>query len=95
LEFIGCIAQWRPEEIMVLKEDKPIKENLKVNIFTGKIIRIIEKGAEHTLFFKQSRDDHDFEISTPNLAYRSLRVKEGQLVKVAFKWESIWIIPKE
>jgi molybdate transport system ATP-binding protein len=85
----------RPEEIMVLKEDRPIKKSLKANVFTGKIVRIVEKGAEHTLFFKQSRDDYDFEISVPNLAYRSLRVKEGQVVRVAFKWESIWLIPEE
>jgi molybdate transport system ATP-binding protein len=85
----------RPEEIMVLKEDRPIKKNLRANIFTGKIVRIVEKGAEHTLFFKQSRDDYDFEISMPNLAYRSLGIKEGQPVKVAFKWESIWLIPEE
>lgn len=84
----------RPEEIMVLKEDRPIKKNLRANIFTGKIVRVVEKGAEHTLFFKQSQDDYDFEISMPNLAYRSLRIKEGQLVKVAFKWESIWLIPE-
>jgi molybdate transport system ATP-binding protein len=84
----------RPEEIMVLKEDRPVKKNLRANIFTGNIVRIVEKGAEHTLFFKQSRDDYDFEISMPNLAYRSLRIKEGQLVKVAFKWDSIWLIPE-
>jgi molybdate transport system ATP-binding protein len=98
-EGVG-VGEWvhfciRPEEIMVLKEDRPIKKNLRANIFTGKIVRIVEKGAEHTLFFKQSQDDYDFEISMPNLAYRSLRVKEGQLVKVAFKWESIWLIPEE
>jgi molybdate transport system ATP-binding protein len=84
----------RPEEIMVLKEDRPIKKSLRANIFTGRIVRIVEKGAGHTLFFKQSQDDYDFEISIPNLAYRSLRIKEGQLVKVAFKWESIWLIPE-
>ena len=65
------------------------------NIFTGKIIRIVEKGAEHTLFFKQSQDDYDFEISMSNLAYRSLQVKEGQVVSVAFKWESLWVIPED
>jgi len=96
----AVVGEWvrfciRPEEIMVLKEDKRIKKSLMANIFTGKIVRIVEKGAEHTLFFKQSRDDYDFEISMPNLAYRSLRIKEGQLVKVAFKWESIWLIPDE
>jgi ABC-type Fe3+/spermidine/putrescine transport system ATPase subunit len=85
----------RPEEIMILKEDRPIKKNLKANVFTGKIVRIVEKGAEHTLFFKQSQDDYDFEISMSNLAYRSLRIKEGQMVNVAFKWESIWLIPEE
>ncbi len=85
----------RPEEIMILKEGRPVKQNLNGNVFTGKIIRIVEKGAEHTLFFKQSQDDYDFEISVPNLAYRSLQVREGQLVRVAFKWESIWLIPEK
>jgi len=85
----------RPEEIMILKEGRPIKRNLEGNIFTGQIVRIVEKGAEHTLFFKQSQDDYDFEISIPNLAYRSLNIREGQIVKVAFKWESIWLIPEE
>jgi molybdate transport system ATP-binding protein len=84
----------RPEEVMILKEGRPIKKNLQGNIFTGEIVRIVEKGAEHTLFFKQSQDDYDFEISMSNLAYRSLRVGEGQTVNVAFKWESIWLIPE-
>ena len=44
---------------------------------------------------KQSQDDYDFEISISNLAYRGLRIKEGQMVNVAFKWESIWVIPEE
>jgi molybdate transport system ATP-binding protein len=96
----AAVDEWvcfciRPEEIMVLKADRPIKKNLKANIFTGKIVRIVEKGSEHTLFFKQSQDDYDFEISMPNLAYRSLRIKEGQTVNVAFKWESILLIPEK
>jgi ABC-type Fe3+/spermidine/putrescine transport system ATPase subunit len=84
----------RPEEIMILKANRPIKKNLKANIFAGKIVRIVEKGAGHTLFFKQSQDDYDFEISISNLAYRSLCIEEGQTVNVAFKWESIWLIPE-
>jgi molybdate transport system ATP-binding protein len=84
----------RPEEIMILKEDRPIKRNLGGNIFTGTIVRIVEKGSEHTLFFKQSHDDYDFEISLSNLAYRSLQIKEGQAVSVAFKWESLWVLPE-
>jgi molybdate transport system ATP-binding protein len=85
----------RPEEIMILKEGRPVKQSLNGNIFAGEIIRIVEKGAEHALFFKQTQDSYDFEISVPNLAYRSLRIAEGQHVRVAFKWESIWLIPEE
>jgi hypothetical protein len=33
-------------------------------------------------------------LSMSNLAYRSLRVAEGQIVSVAFKWESLWLIPE-
>jgi molybdate transport system ATP-binding protein len=85
----------RPEEIMILKAGKPIKANLQKNVFSGEIIRIVERGAEHTLFFKQGEDDYDFEISLSNLAYRSLRLHEGDRASVAFKWESIWLIPKK
>jgi molybdate transport system ATP-binding protein len=85
----------RPEEIMILKEGKPIKANLQSNIFPGEIVRIVERGGEHTLFFKQGKDDFDFEISLSNLAYRSLKLREGDKASVAFKWESIWVIPQE
>jgi hypothetical protein len=27
--------------------------------------------------------------------HRNLRIKEGRLAKVAFEWESIWLIPEE
>ncbi|HUL31258.1 MAG TPA: ABC transporter ATP-binding protein [Thermodesulfobacteriota bacterium] len=96
----AAVGNWirfciRPEEIMILKEGRPVKQNLNGNVFTGEIIRIVEKGSEHALFFKQSQDDYDFEISMPNLAYRSLRIREGQPVRVAFKWESIWLIPEK
>ncbi len=85
----------RPEEIMILKEGKPVKANLQANIFPGEIVRIVERGAGHSLFFKQGGEDYDFEISLSNLAYRSLHLRERDRVSVAFKWESIWVIPQE
>jgi len=84
----------RPEEIIVLQEDRLIERSLMGNVFTGEIVKIVEKGAEHTLFFKHGRDDYDFEISIPNLSYRGLSLTEGKTVRVAFKWDSLWIIPE-
>jgi len=85
----------RPEEIMILRAERPIKKTLQGNIFTGQIVRIVEKGAEHTLFFRQSQDDYDFEISMSNLAYRKLHIRENDTVSVVLKWESIWLIPED
>lgn len=129
----------RPEEIMIVKEERTIKESLKDNVFSGEVVSIVEKGADHTLFFRLTgvcpaspalyqhgtrtaphggaegaqyetiipcretppvragsfaRDEYDFEISIPNLAYRSLSPSVGKKVSVAFKWNSIWLIPE-
>ncbi len=96
----AAVGDWvrfciRPEEIMILRAERPIGKTLRVNIFTGQIVRIVEKGAEHTLFFRHSQDDYDFEISMSNLAYRKLCIRENDRVTVALKWESIWLIPEE
>jgi molybdate transport system ATP-binding protein len=84
----------RPEEIMIVKEDRIIKERLKDNVFTVEVVSIVEKGADHTLFVRLSQDEYDLEISIPNLAYRSLSPSVGKKVNVAFKWNSIWLIPE-
>ncbi len=85
----------RPEEIMIVKEDRAIKESLKDNVFSGEVVSIVEKGADHTLFIRLGRNEYDFEISIPNLAYRSLSPSARKKVKVAFKWNSIWLIPEK
>jgi molybdate transport system ATP-binding protein len=83
----------RPEEIMILKGDRSIKDSLKDNIFSGVIVDIVERGSDHTLFLKQSQDNYDLEISIPNPVYRNFSLSEGKRVNVAFKWKSIWLIP--
>jgi molybdate transport system ATP-binding protein len=92
---IGDLVRFciRPEHIIILKEERSIKKSLRDNVFAGVIVNIVEKGQEHTLFFKQSQDEYDFEISIPDLPYRSLPLSEGEKVTVAFKWNSIWLIP--
>ncbi len=79
----------------MLNEGEPAGDDLRENVFTGEIVKILERGADHTLFFNQGPDDYDFEISLSNLAYRSLQIRKGDRVTVAFKWESVWTMPGE
>jgi ABC-type Fe3+/spermidine/putrescine transport system ATPase subunit len=82
----------RPEEVMILREGKPIKDSLKRNIFVGNILDIADRGKHHTVFFQELEEKISFEISIPNYAFRNLDLCMGKQVKVAFRDESFWVM---
>ena len=82
----------RPEEVMILREGKPIKESLKRNIFVGNIMDIANRGRHHSVFFQEADEKISFEISIPNYAYRNLDLSVGKGVKVALRDESFWVM---
>ena len=83
----------RPEEVMVIREGKPIKESLKGNIFEGEIRKIIERETHHTLLLTEVGQGVTFEVDIPNYVMRNLKLIENQRVKAALRRESLWIIP--
>lgn len=83
----------RPEEVMVIREGKPIKESLKGNIFEGEIRKIIEMETRHTLLLNEVGQGVIFEADIPNYVLRNLKLIENQRVKAALRRESLWIIP--
>jgi ABC-type Fe3+/spermidine/putrescine transport system ATPase subunit len=82
----------RPEEVMILREGKPVKESLKKNILEGKISDIADRGRHHTVLFQDEEEKIFFEISIPNYAFRNLDLSIGKSVKVALRDESLWVM---
>jgi ABC-type Fe3+/spermidine/putrescine transport system ATPase subunit len=82
----------RPEEVMILREGKPIKESLKRNIFEGIISDIAGRGRHYTILFQDKEEKIFFEISIPNYAFRNLDLSIGKSVKVALRDESLWVM---
>lgn len=82
----------RPEEVMILREGKPIKDSLKRNILEGTILDIIDRGRHHIVFFQDNRDDILFEISIPNYAFRNLDLSVGKQGQVALRDEAFWVM---
>lgn len=82
----------RPEEVMILREGKPIKDSLKRNIFIGNIMDIADRGRHHSVFFQDVEKKISFEISIPNYAFRNLDLSIGKKVKVALRDESFWVM---
>jgi ABC-type Fe3+/spermidine/putrescine transport system ATPase subunit len=83
----------RPEEVMIIREGKSVKEALKRNIFEGEILDIINRGRYHMVYFETTEGKIRFEISIPNYAFRNLDLSMGKMVKVALREESLWVIP--
>ncbi|MGB9628640.1 MAG: ABC transporter ATP-binding protein [Thermodesulfobacteriota bacterium] len=82
----------RPDEVMIIREGKPIKESLKRNIFEGEIIDILDRGRYHLIKFQTGEGKIPFEISIPNYAFRNLNLSIGKKVQIALRDESLWVM---
>ncbi len=79
----------RPEEVMILREDKPGKAD---NPVEGTIVDIVEKGLQNTLYFKTRGGASMLKIDMPLFAFRKLGIERSKKVTVSLKKECIWIL---
>jgi len=82
----------RPDEIMIIREGKPVKESLRHNILTGEIVDIIDRDRHRLVYFQTAEGKILFEISIPNYAYRNLDLSTGKMVRIALREESLWVM---
>ena len=82
----------RPDEIMIIREGKPVKESLRYNIFTGEIVDIIDRGRYRLVYFQTFERKTLFEISIPNYAFRNLDLSTGKMVRIALREEYLWVM---
>jgi ABC-type molybdate transport system ATPase subunit len=82
----------RPDEIMILRVGKPVKESLRHNIFAGEIVDIIDRGRYRFVYFQTLEGKIPFEISIPNYAFRNLNLSIGKKVTIALREESLWVM---
>ena len=85
----------RPEEIMIIRPDRPIDKKVQDNILKGEVLTTLGKGASHTIYFKVKDRDATLKIEIPNFVYRKLKLSKGKIITVSLKKESIWIIPEK
>jgi len=82
----------RPEEVMIIREGKPVKDSLKQNIFEGEILDIANKEKYYTVYFQIMEGKILFEISIPKYAFRNLNLSIGKMVRIALREESLWVM---
>ena len=87
------ILYLRPEEVMILRPEKPVKESLRQSILAGRIERILDRGTHRWVLFCPTGPEVYLEINLPNYIFRNLGLKEGQEIQMAMRQESFWVIP--
>jgi len=88
---IGEKVTWciRPDQVMVVREDRPLGKTVASNIFSGRITEIISNGATYLLYID---GDFNLEIEMPSHAFERLDIKHGQIIRVSLKKSAIHII---
>jgi len=79
-----------PQEIKIIREQRPIRDELLDNLFPGKIAGVISHGLTHTIYFRISPPgdaggDHDFEIRVPAYTFQKLDLHEGKAIRVSLR----------
>lgn len=85
----------RPEEVMIVREDQPLKANLKENTLRGRIVGEVPSGATYLLLFKvdgiDDRATYDLEIQLPSHAYHRLNLAEKKEAWISLKKSAIHV----
>jgi len=88
----------RPEEVMIMRPDRPLRPGLEENLIEGQFVRIIDRGMTYTLFFKAdgvSQRDYDLEILLPHHAWQRLGMAVGQRATVSLKRRAVHVLAAE
>lgn len=93
--YAGTRIFWciRPEQIMLLKKDRPIKESLKENILEGHITKLIPKGASYLLDFVEKDKSLSLKIALPDHIIGKMKLAVGTEIRVSLKRGGIHFIP--
>ena len=84
----------RPEDIMILREDRGMSAGVKENQFSGKIISSIFTSRMMEIIV-ESEEYLKFKILIPFHAYEVMNLFEGKTVNISLKKSSIHLIKKK
>jgi len=82
-KVIWCI---RPDQVMVLREDRPLGKAVASNIFSGRITEIISNGATYLLYID---GDFNLEIEMPSHAFDRHSLEQRKTIRVSIKKSAI------
>jgi len=83
----------RPEEVLIVRKDRPLRDDMRLNLFEGEIERIINLGHRRLLrlrlFHCPDDDGLRLDCALSSRAARDTQAKEGDSIEVHIRPETI------
>lgn len=82
---------------MIVRPNVPLGTPLRENVFSGRIVGEIPRGATRSLFFRidespTNGNRYDFEIRLPNHVYEKLALGLGKELMVSLKKDAVHVM---
>lgn len=84
----------RPENIMILRKDKPISSTMSQNIISGAVTGIYPHGRSVNVRFK-SETGLELLINVPEYAFTKLKLQKNEAVSVSLRTESLFLCKRK
>ena len=85
----------RPEEVMVIRSDRPQGPLVKDNQFPGRIVDIYPRGGSHSLIVQLVHGAPRVEVGIPNCAFRDHGLEIGMEIRLSLKKSAVWYLGDE
>lgn len=85
----------RPEEVMVIRSDRPFSSPIMENQFDCLVIDILKKGGTNSVFVKPAGKEVTIEMELPTYAFQDLSIRIGEHIMVSLKKKSLWVLPDQ
>ncbi|NOZ22511.1 MAG: ABC transporter ATP-binding protein [Planctomycetes bacterium] len=85
----------RPEEVHIIRPDRPLGPKVRENIFAATVKKTIPVPGAHLVSLDIAGFTRPIETSLPNCAFEDLKLSAGKRVRASLKSESLWLMPPE
>lgn len=82
----------RSEEVVIIRPNRPVGEDLRENLFDGRVVDILGFGGNHILTV-EIEDGVLLNAELPNCAFRDLGYTVGDFIQVALRRRGLWVLP--
>jgi len=78
----------RPEDVMILRSDRPVRGELRDNVFAVTIAHIYPRGGHYKLVVVDA-DREELRINIPVHAFQIMNLHQGQHIKISLKKQAL------